>query len=63
MGHAVYSSNTRILGTPGKKAIEASSLRVLKDFRNNEIIGKSRGRIHTLKPEALSDAEAEDLWI
>jgi len=40
-----------------------SSLRVLTDLRNNGIIGKSRGQIHILKPEALSDAEGEDLWI
>ncbi len=40
-----------------------SSLRVLTDLRHNGIIGKSRGQIHILKPEALSDAEAEDLWI
>ena len=40
-----------------------SSLRVLTDLRNKGIIGKSRGQIHILKPEALSDAEAEDLWI
>ena len=40
-----------------------SSLRVLTDLRNNGIIGKSRGQIHILKPEALSDADAEDLWI
>jgi len=38
MGHAVDSSNTRILGTPGKKVIEESSLRLLTDLRNNGII-------------------------
>lgn len=40
-----------------------SSLRVLTDLRCNGIIGKSRGQIHILNPEALADAEAEDLWI
>jgi CRP-like cAMP-binding protein len=95
LGHAVDSSNTRILDMLEKKVIQRlkrvlytlsqkfgptlnftaveiaelasttteSALRVLTDLRNNGIIGKSRGQIHILKPEALSDAEAEDLWI
>jgi CRP-like cAMP-binding protein len=53
MGHVVASSNTRILDMPGKKVNQ----------RNNGSIGKSRGRIHILPPETLSDAEVEDLWI
>ena len=95
MGHAVDSSNSRILDMLEKKVIQRlkrvlytlsqkfgpnlnftaveiaelasttteSSLRVLTDLRNKGIIGKSRGRIHILKPEALSDAESEDMWI
>jgi CRP-like cAMP-binding protein len=95
LGHAVDSSNTRILDMLEKKVIQRlkrvlytlfqkfgptlnftaveiaelssttteSSLRVLADLRNNGIIEKSRGQIHILKPEALSDAEGEDLWI
>ena len=95
MGHAVDSSNSRILDMLEKKVIQRlkrvlytlsqkfgpnlnftaveiaelasttteSSLRVLTDLRNNGIIGKSRGRIQILKPEALSDAESEDMWI
>jgi CRP-like cAMP-binding protein len=95
LGHAVDSSNTRILDLIEKKVIQRlkrvlytlsqkfgptlnftaveiaelasttteSSLRVLTDLRNKGIIGKSRGQIHILKPEALSDAEGEDLWI
>ena len=95
LGHAVDSSNTRILDMMEKKVIQRlkrvlhtlfqkfgptlnftdeeiaelssttteSSLRVLTDLRNNGIIGKSRGQIHIQKPEALIDAEAEELWI
>lgn len=95
LGHAVDSSNTRILDMLEKKVIQRlkrvlytlfqkfgptlnftaaeiaelasttteSALRVLTDLRNNGIIGKSRGLIYILKPEALSDAEAEDMWI
>lgn len=95
LGHAVDSSNTRILDMLEKKVIQRlkrvlytlsqkfgptlnftaveiaelasttteSSLRVLTDLRNNGIIGKKRGQIHILKPEALNDAEDEDLWI
>lgn len=95
LGHAVDSSNTRILDMLEKKVIQRlkrvlhtlskkfgstlnftaeeiaelasttteSSLRVLADLRNNGIIEKSRGQIHILNPEALIDAEAEDLWI
>lgn len=95
LGHAVDSSNTRILDMLEKKVIQRlkrvlhtlfkkfgptlsftaeeiaelasttteSSLRVLTDLRSNGIISRSRGQIHILKPEALIDAEAEDLWI
>jgi len=95
LGHAVDSSNTRILDMLEKKVIQRlkqvlytlsqkfgptlnftaveiaelasttteSALRVLTDLRNNGIIGKSRGQIHILNPEALKDAETEDLWI
>jgi CRP-like cAMP-binding protein len=40
-----------------------SSLRVLGDLRQQGIIEKSRGQIHILNPDALSDPESEDLWI
>lgn len=40
-----------------------TTLRVLTDLRHDGIIGKSRGQIHILKPEALGDTESEDLWI
>ena len=95
LGHAVDSSNTRILDMYEKKVIQRlklvlhtlfqkfgptlnftaeeiaelasttteSSLRVLTDLRSNGIIDKSRGQIHILTPEALTDATTEDLWL
>jgi CRP-like cAMP-binding protein len=40
-----------------------TALRVLGDLRQNGIIGKSRGQIEILKPDALADPDSKTFWI